>query len=205
MTMGDAGVPTEVLPPKIQYQERLASAAKDLKKVDAPKLADTKIKLASKLHEDWRQGFKNEEGTGFVDRWRPAKADAAWLEQAQQNEKLQSYLRVNPESGATEINLTQLSYDQLPEKWQAENRDAAATALDIIDAALSEGKKLDSVFLEEASSTIHDAWRERNSYVKDDPTNVQRLDYSDPQFPESERDKDRQHVVLAAEFYAKAA
>lgn len=203
--------PKEGMPPKIQYQERFKAVGRSLKELSGLKVEETRRNLASRLHEDWRQGYIKDNRTGegpddYKPRWKAAGNDEAWLARAQTDESIKRIYRKNPDTGADEADIAHASYDQLPDKWQKENRDAASFAVDYIHSAATTGRSINDEFLEEAASAVHDAWRKRNDWVmaEDQRDNPQRLDYSDPKFPESEKDKDREQVVLATEYCTQA-
>ncbi len=131
-------------------------------------LEQAKITVASSLHDQWRASRKKEDGT-----YEPRMKD-------------------NGLGGQVDIANTE--YINLPEKWQGENKIAAETAVNIVYGAKQEGKDVTSPeFLEEASEAVHIEWMKRNP--KEDWNAAQHVPYSE--LSEPEKQKDRDHVVLA--------
>jgi hypothetical protein len=70
----------------------------------------------------------------------------------------------------------------------------------------------DTLLLETLASNVHEDWLARNGHVNEparDPGEealraIQRLPYTDKNFTEQEKNKDRIHIVLATETYAAA-
>jgi len=96
--------------------------------------------------------------------------------------------RPKPYGGGT-IDIADMTYDELPEKFQAENRDGAASAYDAITRMRDEEGALD---MERLASEVHDAWIDRNqSWAKADQPELLKP-YAD--LPEAEKEKDRVFV-----------
>jgi len=82
-------------------------------------------------------------------------------------------------------------YTDLDPMWQEENRLAAEVVVDLLHKSTEEGRKLDDVFVEEASAVVHEKWLERNGKFAPDE---QRKPY--PELSEEEKDKDRDQVKM---------
>lgn len=128
--------------------------------------------VAAAAHEDWRTQYRA--ANGDTPRIKKTK-DAAFLAR-----------------GVTEVDIAALSYAELPSDWQAENKAGAECAVDLVLAALEQRRALDTSFLEEASTTQHARWLERNSSWA--PAS-QQLPYG--QLTEDEKEKDRFFVRQA--------
>lgn len=76
-----------------------------------------------------------------------------------------------------------------------ENLEAGKTAINLVFDQLMSGKSLSAEEIEELSSAVHDAWIERNSWVLEDPENIQGKPYQE--LPEEEKAKDRDHITQA--------
>ncbi len=134
-------------------------------------------KLGSLLHDDWRAPRKKEDGS-FEPRIKKTK-DEAWKA---------------AHGGAEEVDIANTSFIELPEDWQGENRVAAGVAMNEVFSATESGRVLDDTFIEEASSTIHDKWLERNGEWAPEE---QKKPFGE--LSEEEKEKDRAQVRKAIE------
>ena len=146
-------------------------------------LATTKISkaqfvdnLASKLHDIWRAPRKKADGT-YEPRLKETK-DQKWIKA----------------NGKNQVDIANTDYKDLPEDWKKENRDSAQVATNLVYKAVSNKKKMDEKFIEEASASIHVEWlrRPNNAYAKGGP-----LDVPYSKLPEVEKEKDRVILKLA--------
>lgn len=147
------------------------------------KPVDIVAKVASKLHDAWREPRRIEGTNTFEPRIKPAK-DEAWI--ASHN-------------GQTEVDIANTSYEDLPEPWKAENRAAAQSAVNEIKKAEASGIPLDESFIETASDAQHVEWLERNGSWAEEQ---QKLPYSE--LPESEKEKDRIVIRTALDVYKES-
>jgi hypothetical protein len=135
-------------------------------------------KMASHLHDDWRKS-RLKSGTH-------GNEDAVY----------EPRMKDSGVGDGSEIDIAQ-HYSKLTPKWQAENKAAAQAALSLVRGAVSSGKNLESLSmgseLEMLASAVHDAWMSRNP--KADYNANQHVPYSS--LPENEKQKDRDHVLIA--------
>ena len=135
--------------------------------------------LASLLHDEWRAPRKQEDGS-FEPRIKKTK-DETWKA---------------AHGGAEEVDIANTSFAELPADWQEENRAAAEVAMNEVFSAAESGRVLDDAFIEEASSTVHDKWLERNGeWAPED----QKKPFGE--LPEEEKEKDRAQVRKAIEIF----
>jgi hypothetical protein len=101
-------------------------------------------KLASLLHEQWRQDYlaKNP-GQSRMKKTN----DAGWSAS---------------HGGRTEVDLAGTPFDELPADWQTENQAAARHVLADVDEAARNGGVLTEQFVEDAAARAHDQWLHRN-------------------------------------------
>lgn len=147
------------------------------------KPVDMVTKVASKLHDAWREPRRIAGTDTFEPRIKPAK-DEAWT--ASHN-------------GQTEVDIANTSYENLPEPWKAENKAAAESAVSEIKKAEASNIPLDESFIETASAAQHVAWLERNgSWAPEE----QKLSYD--KLSESEKEKDRVVIRTALDVYKES-
>lgn len=131
-------------------------------------------KLASKLHDIWREPRKKSDGT-YEPRIKDTK-DEKWIKA---NNKKQ-------------VDIANTNYENLPEDWKKENRDSALVATNIVFKAVANKTNMDEKFVEEASASIHVEWLKRNTWAKGGE-----LDIPYSKLPEVEKAKDRNIIKLA--------
>lgn len=161
----------------------------DARKIKNEVLDKQKIKteriiasVARELHDEWRQSRWIEESGNYDSKVEKTK-DLEWS-------------RKN--KGATEVDIANTSYEDLPSDWQVEGKASAEVAITEVEAAMREGRQLDDAFIEEASSALHDKWLERNgSSMSPD----QNKPYSE--LAEEEKEKDRVIIRKAIEACAE--
>jgi len=204
---------------KAQYLQRLEKAATQIMPLDISQLPEVYKVLAPQLHQNWQREYaanpKNRTGDGkndFLPRWKPAPGALAWLHARLADPATQRTVRFNPQTGESEVDIARTDFNDLPPiPWIIENQSAVMHAVTIVHRAVIIGEPLEELFLEEASSHVHEAWIHRNRYIKEtaeDPAEeavraIQRLNYEHTDFTEEERNKDREHIALAAEAYAR--
>lgn len=132
--------------------------------------------VASQLHEDWRVTRLQEDGS--YEPREKTTTDANWIEA----------------HGTDTVDIANSTYDQLPEDWKAENKAAADVAVGLYREGVGTGDTTSDAFVEGASSAIHDAWLERNTWAKDGE-----LDVPYDQLPEDEKAKDRVQILTTIE------
>ena len=130
--------------------------------------------LGSLLHDEWRAPRKQEDGS-FEPRIKKTK-DESW----------------KAAYGAEEVDIANTSFAELPADWQGENRAAAEVAMNAVFQAAESGRTLDESFVEEASTTVHDTWLERNGEWA--PAEQKK---SFGELAEKEKEKDRVQVRKA--------
>ena len=115
----------------------------------------TNIKVASALHEDWRQTRKLPDGT-FDPRWKAVK-DASFAEQYATAKELPNNLRIN--DGKLEIDIANTKFSDLSYDWQQENMEAACVVTEMAKSGkFSEPGPI--------GHKIHEEWLSRNEWAK---------------------------------------
>lgn len=103
-----------------------------------------------------------------------------------------SWIQTN---GTDKVDIFNTLYADLPSDWQATNLGMGTFVVNAVMKAITAG----TVNLEELSASVHAFWLV-NYGAYADP--VQKLDYNDPSFPETEREKDRLWVRAALDAIA---
>ena len=137
-------------------------------------------KIASKAHALWRENWRKDHGDEPRDK---DTVDEIWITSHDNQRK---------------VNIAKTKYEDLPQDWQLDNKNGAASALEaILDKKITD--------FEEASSYVHDKWVERNGekdYVIKDKelysVELNRCKTYD-EISEAQKDKDRLFVRLALE------
>ena len=134
--------------------------------------------MAANLHDDWRKPRLQSGTHGQPDAVYEPRMKPSGLDDGQEVDIAQHYSKLTP-------------------KWQAENKSAAQTAINLVRQAIQSGKNPQSLSsgpdLETLSSAVHDAWMQRNP--KADYNAAQHVPYAS--LPEEEKQKDRDHVLMA--------
>lgn len=139
--------------------------------------------LASLLHDKWRAPrFKKEIGD-YGPKIEITK-DKKWS---------------GEHGGKTEVDIANTRYEDLPSDWQEENKASAKVAVEEVEKAMTTGIPLDDLFLESASSVLHDKWLEINT--GSESTIEQKKPYTE--LSEEEKERDRAIIRKAIEIYAK--
>lgn len=140
--------------------------------------------MASDLHDEWRKARLKSGTHGSPDAVYEPRIKPSGLDDGK------------------EIDITQ-GYHKLTPKWQAENKAAAETAIRLLRREMAAGKTLDSLTtgaeLESLAHEVHEAWMQRNPKV--DYNAAQHVPYSS--LPESEKQKDRDHILMAAKILSR--
>lgn len=157
-------------------------------------IESTIVIVATRLHEDWREGFEKSKGVGAK---RPKKTkDTAWIA---------ANLNSPYFSAATgEVNIN-IDYHLLPEDWKADNKDAASFVVPEVAKVLGDRQTLNQEEIEALADLVHQAWMRRQEDKEGKPIHEidwivqagQHRDYRD--LPEVEKEKDRRHVLLAVQ------
>ncbi len=165
------------LPKEADKAEKTESASE--KESDAVTASQERVaSVGSQLHEIWRGPRWREETKDYEPRIKKTK-DQAWSES---------------HGGATEVDIANTAYEELPSDWQGENKISAEVAVNEVERAMEAGEQLDEAFVEAASSVLHDRWLERNgSWASPE----QKVPYQ--QLSEEEKEKDRVIIRKAIE------
>lgn len=146
--------------------------------------------ISNVSHDVWRKPRWREESKDYEPRFKKTN-DAVWSEK---------------HGGATEVDIANSTYEELPSDWQAETKASVTLAVQEVEAAVNNKHSLDSAFIEGVAAKIHDAWRDRRrseGYSENDPkweyAKSQMVDYVD--LTEDEKQKDRDYVELAIKFW----
>ena len=139
--------------------------------------------MASDLHEAWRETRRREDGT-YEPRMKKSK-DERW----------------NQEHGTDDVDIANLSFDELPSNWQFENLEAARVAVGLVfDEVARHGSILYARRrIEEMSARVHDAWLGRNDWVFDPETGKPELARPYEELSDEEKEKDRAQIMQAIE------
>jgi hypothetical protein len=155
--------------------------------------------VGSRLHEAWR-ATRGEEKTarlGREPRWKKTK-DAAFISKAQASD----VVKVDGET--VEVDIANMSFEELPSDWQKDNLEAGLTATRLVMNEIGkEGSigvqqllALTSEQLEKLGDAIHEAWMQRTE--KGDWNAAQFVPYSELPREEQEKDLDHVRVVMQA-------
>jgi len=146
-------------------------------------------KVASALHEDWRQTRKLPDGT-FDPRWKAVK-DASFEAQYATTSDLPSNIRKN--EGKLELDIANTKFEDLSYNWQQENFEAAVIASDLAKKSYSEYD------IGIVGHIIHEAWLKRNEWAIGGELGVPFAE-----LPKHEQDKDLRQYEIAKETLSKA-
>ena len=122
--------------------------------------------LASELHGIWADNYRSGE-------------------MAKGNE---SPTRMKDDGMGGQVDILNTSYAELPEKWQAENKAQAQSAIGLVAQNMEDAMSN----IEDLAAQVHEQWLSRNSWAKDGPLGVP---YNE--LPEEEKQKDKD-VISAA-------
>lgn len=109
------------------------------------------IEVGSRLHDEWRSSRKLEDGT-YNPRWKVTKD--------QGYEPIEGKSQVN-ENGELEVDIANLSFNELPKDWQKENLEAGLAVVPIV----GNKEELSTEEMEEAADKVHKAWCDRRTRV----------------------------------------
>lgn len=105
--------------------------------------------MGADLHETWRETRKKEDGT-YEPRMKKSK-DEKW----------------NKEHGTDDVDIANLTFEELPSNWQYENLEAAKVAIAQVFDKVIGGGEISEEMIETMSSEVHEAWLKRNDWVYD--------------------------------------
>jgi len=117
--------------------------------------------LASKLHENWAEGYRAGE-------------------MAKGNE---NPTRMKDDGMGGQVDILNTSYADLPPKWQGENKAQAEAAISLV------AKDMEGAMgnIEGLAAQVHEQWLSRNSWAKDGPLGVP---YNELPEEEKQKDRD---------------
>lgn len=157
------------------YESRPSAAqAYEMAHEDKELIESTTMAVGAQLHEDWRKTRLNEDGS-YEPRVKVTN-DKEWISQ---------------HGGATEVDIANTSFDDLPADWKAENAAAGEVVATELVILQRNGVEATPEVIEEVSSKVHDKWLERNTWAKEGELDVP---YAD--LPEVEKAKDRDQVMI---------
>jgi hypothetical protein len=102
--------------------------------------------LASELHGIWADNYRSGE-------------------MAKGNE---SPTRMKDDGMGGQVDILNTSYAELPEKWQAENKAQAQSAIGLVAQNMEDAMSN----IEDLAAQVHEQWLSRNSWAKDGPLDV---------------------------------
>jgi hypothetical protein len=137
--------------------------------------------VASLLHEDWRL-TRLQEGGSFEPRVK-ATGDAEWTA---------------AHAGATEVDIANTAYEDLPEDWKAENQAAGKVVATLLENIGTDVDLQDPNQRSYVGARIHDEWLSRNEWAKGG-----NLDVPFDTLPADEQAKDLVQMAIGLE-YAKS-
>jgi len=144
-----------------------------------------KLELGGLLHDGWREDRKKEDGS-----YEPRTK--VLVKTAEGKEKWFNEDQVPKDS--TELrrqDIANTDFKDLDPYWQADNKASADVAIDILTEAKASNLPLDDEFIENASSKIHNAWRERTPWAPKE----QLVDYD--KLSEKDQNEDRKIIKKA--------
>ncbi len=107
------------------------------------------IEIGSRLHDEWRSHRKLENGK-YDPRWK-ATTDNIY-------EPRDGKSRFN-EDGVLEVDIANLSFEELPKDWQKENLEAGLSVADIV----GDKQDISPEEMEEYAIKVHEAWCDRKA------------------------------------------
>lgn len=106
------------------------------------------IEIGSRLHDEWRSNRKLENGL-YEPRWKITKDEMY--------EPIDGKARFNGDD--LEIDIANLSFEELPKDWQKENLEAGISVAEIV----GEKEEISSEDMEEYAIKVHNAWCDRKT------------------------------------------
>ena len=174
-----------------QNEKKQASFQESLSDEQKGKMAKEIAEVGSLLHEEWRSPRKLEDGT-----YNPRVKVLVQTEEGKEKWLDEEKIPTN----STELkrqDIANTEFKDLDPHWQEDNRAAGEVAVNLVWEAENNSKELDDNFIEEASSAVHEKWKERAPWADD------ALKVSYQELPENEKEKDRAQVRKAIEIYSK--
>jgi len=130
--------------------------------------------LASKLHGIWADNYRSGE-------------------MAKGNE---NPTRMKDDGMGGQVDILNTSYAELPEKWQAENKAQAQSAIGLVAQNMEDAMGN----IEGLAAQVHEQWLSRNSWAKEQKSPLA-VPYSE--LPEEEKQKDRDVITAAYEILSQ--
>ncbi len=162
------------------------------------------IEIGSRLHDEWRSHRKIDNGK-YEPRWK--------ITNDERYEPIDGKARFNEDE--LEVDIANLSFEELPKDWQKENLEAGISVANII----GENEDITKEEMEEYATKVHDAWCDRktdeirkymNELARDGLSEEEILNKVDEKYgwdkglmipynelSEEEKQKDRNHVLEA--------
>lgn len=134
--------------------------------------------VAALLHEDWRLTRLQEDGS-FEPRVK-GTADAEWTA---------------AHDGATELDIANTLYEDLPDDWKAENKAAGKVIASLIENVGTDVNLQDPDQRSNIGQHIHDEWLTRNEWAKGGD-----LDVPFDELPADEQAKDLSQMMIGLEY-----
>lgn len=104
--------------------------------------------MGADLHEAWRETRKTKDGS---------------YEPRMKKTKDQKY--IDSHDGKNEVDIANLSFEELPSDWQFENLEAAKVAINQVYDVVMNKSNITREQIEKMSSVVHDEWLKRNDWV----------------------------------------
>lgn len=165
---------------ELMKNKDIVDMEKYVTEAESERMERTIDRVASKLHDAWREPRRMKGTDQFEPRIKSTK-DEVWIV---------------AHGGREEVDIANTTYEDLPEDWKSENKKSAEVAVSEILTAERKGIPLDDKFIESASETQHLQWLERN---KNWAPPEQQKPYG--QLSEDEKEKDRVVVRTAMDVY----
>ena len=129
--------------------------------------------MGADLHEAWREKRLKEDGT-YEPSMKKSK-DEKW----------------NEEHETDDVDIANLSFEELPSNWQYENLEAARVAITLVYDKTIANEQITPEDQEQMAATIHEEWLKRNDWVYDPNYGDPKLAVPYEQLSKEEQDKDK--------------
>ena len=146
-------------------------------------LLEATNQLAVAFHDTWRNSRLTETG-GYLPKIEITE-DKLWIES----------------HGTDKLDLANTNYQDLPEDWKTENRDAAATIVSIIDRYDGNIDLTNPIQRSEIGREVHDAWLQRNKAVFHTHNIEPGQTVTFGELPPQEQEKDLEQVIVGLKLF----